>query len=140
MNRDIVEQVLRDYDALRRPNADPELEAVHVAILLENVFEVALPEPRSALIAADDEIEEPAHHPGLALDCGRRQPAVSAQPQQVPVGVGGLGEPHRLPETANELKDSAAVVGDAMVGHTGGRTRQRELVDQFLFEVLDLIR
>ena len=42
MNRDIVEQVLRDYDALRRPDTDPELEAVRVAILLEDVFEVAL--------------------------------------------------------------------------------------------------
>ena len=42
MNRDIVEQVLRDYDALRRPDTDPELEAVRAAILLEDVFDVAL--------------------------------------------------------------------------------------------------
>ena len=42
MNRDLVEQVLRDYDALRRPDADPELQAVRAAILLEDVFEVAL--------------------------------------------------------------------------------------------------
>ena len=42
MNRDIVEQVLRDYGALRRPDADPELEAVRAAILLEDVFEVVL--------------------------------------------------------------------------------------------------
>jgi hypothetical protein len=42
VNRDIVEQVLRDYDALRRPDTDPELEAVRAAILLEDVFEVAL--------------------------------------------------------------------------------------------------
>ena len=42
MNRDIVEQVLRDYDALRRPGTDPELEAVRAAILLEDVFDIAL--------------------------------------------------------------------------------------------------
>jgi hypothetical protein len=42
MNRDIVEQVLRDYQALRRPGSDPELEAVRAAILLEDVFGVAL--------------------------------------------------------------------------------------------------
>ena len=42
MNRDTVEQVLRDYDALRRPGADPELEAVRAAILLEDVFDIAL--------------------------------------------------------------------------------------------------
>ena len=42
MNRDIVEQVLRDYDALRRPDTDPELEAVRAAILLEDVFGIAL--------------------------------------------------------------------------------------------------
>lgn len=42
MNRDIVEQVLRDYDALRRPDTDPELEAVRAAIMLEDVFCIAL--------------------------------------------------------------------------------------------------
>ena len=42
MNPDIVEQVLRDYDALRYPDADPELEAVRAAILLEDVFDVTL--------------------------------------------------------------------------------------------------
>ncbi len=42
MNGDIVQQVLRDYDALRRPDTDPELEAVRTAILLEDVFGVAL--------------------------------------------------------------------------------------------------
>jgi len=42
VNRDIVEQVLRDYDALRRPGTDPELEAVRAAILLEDVFDIAL--------------------------------------------------------------------------------------------------
>ena len=42
MNRDIVEQVLRDYDALRRPGTDPELEAVRAAIMLEDVFGIAL--------------------------------------------------------------------------------------------------
>jgi hypothetical protein len=42
VNHDIVEQVLRDYEALRRPGTDPELEAVRAAILLEDVFDVAL--------------------------------------------------------------------------------------------------
>jgi hypothetical protein len=42
VDRDIVEQILRDYDALRRPDTDPELKAVRAAILLEDVFEVAL--------------------------------------------------------------------------------------------------
>ena len=42
MNRNTVEQLLRDYDALRRPGADPELEAVRTTILLEDVFDIAL--------------------------------------------------------------------------------------------------
>jgi len=42
MNRDIVEQILRDYEALHRPDTDPELEAVRVAIMLEDVFDIAL--------------------------------------------------------------------------------------------------
>ena len=42
MNRDIAEQILRDYDALRRPDTDPELEAVRTAIMLEDVFDIAL--------------------------------------------------------------------------------------------------
>jgi hypothetical protein len=42
MNEDIGEQVLRDYDALRRPDGDPELEAVRAAILLEDVLGVVL--------------------------------------------------------------------------------------------------
>ncbi|MGO8889863.1 MAG: hypothetical protein ACLP8X_15545 [Streptosporangiaceae bacterium] len=42
MNRDIVEQVLRDYEASRCPDADPELEAVRAAILIEDVFDVVL--------------------------------------------------------------------------------------------------
>jgi hypothetical protein len=44
MNSHIVEQVLRDYEALRRPDADPELEAVRLAILLEDVFDIVLPD------------------------------------------------------------------------------------------------
>ena len=44
MNRDIIEQVLRDYDALRRPDTDRELEAVRAAIMLEDVFGIALSE------------------------------------------------------------------------------------------------
>jgi hypothetical protein len=42
MNRDVVEQVLRDYEALRRPDTDPELEVVRAAILLEDVFGITL--------------------------------------------------------------------------------------------------
>jgi hypothetical protein len=42
VNRDIAGQVLRDYDALRRPDTDPELEAVRAAIMLEDVFSIAL--------------------------------------------------------------------------------------------------
>jgi hypothetical protein len=42
VNRAIVDQVLRDYDALRRPDTDPELEAVRTAIMLEDVFGIAL--------------------------------------------------------------------------------------------------
>ena len=42
MNRDIIEQILRDYEAFRRPDTDPELEAVRAAILIEDVFDVTL--------------------------------------------------------------------------------------------------
>lgn len=42
MNRDLVKQVLREYGALRRPDTEPELEAVRAAIMLEDVFGVAL--------------------------------------------------------------------------------------------------
>jgi hypothetical protein len=42
VNRDIVEQILRDYDALHRPATDPELEAVRVAIMLEDVFGIVM--------------------------------------------------------------------------------------------------
>ena len=54
MNRDVVEQVLRDYDALRRPDADPELEAVRAAILVEDVFGVTLSDAEiDAAVLAD---------------------------------------------------------------------------------------
>lgn len=42
MNRDVVEQVLRDYEALSCPDTDPELKAVRAAILLEDVFGIVL--------------------------------------------------------------------------------------------------
>jgi hypothetical protein len=42
VNLDVIEQVLRDYDALRLPETDPELEAVSTAILIEDVFGVVL--------------------------------------------------------------------------------------------------
>lgn len=44
MHREIVEQVLQDYAALRRPDTDPELEAVRLTILLEDVFDIVLPD------------------------------------------------------------------------------------------------
>jgi len=39
---DTIEQVLADYAALPRCDADPELEAVRAAILIEDVFGVTL--------------------------------------------------------------------------------------------------
>jgi hypothetical protein len=42
VRHDIVEQVLLDYNALRQPDADSELEAVRAAILLEDVFSLTL--------------------------------------------------------------------------------------------------
>jgi hypothetical protein len=42
VNGDIVGQVLGDCEALRRPDADPELEAVRGAVLVEDVFDVVL--------------------------------------------------------------------------------------------------
>jgi hypothetical protein len=44
VDRDLVEQVLRDYAALRRGDVDPELEAVRTAILLEDLFDITLPD------------------------------------------------------------------------------------------------
>jgi hypothetical protein len=40
--KDYVVRVLRDYDALRRPDTDPELEAVRAAIMLEDIFGITL--------------------------------------------------------------------------------------------------
>jgi hypothetical protein len=42
VNRNIVEQILRDYDASHCPGTDPALEAVRAAIMLEDVFGIAL--------------------------------------------------------------------------------------------------
>jgi len=42
VNRYIVEQILRDYDALHHPDTDPELEAVRAAIMLEDVFGIVM--------------------------------------------------------------------------------------------------
>jgi hypothetical protein len=54
VNRDIVEQVLRDYEALRRPDADAGLEAVRFAILLEDVFGVVLSDAKIDLAVLAD--------------------------------------------------------------------------------------
>ncbi len=53
MHRDLIEQVVRDHAALRRGAADPEIEAVLAAILIEDVFDVTLPDEdiRPALLA-----------------------------------------------------------------------------------------
>jgi hypothetical protein len=48
LHREIVEQVLQDYAALRRPDTDPELEAVRRTILLEDVFDIVLPDAEIA--------------------------------------------------------------------------------------------
>ena len=42
MNADSAAQVLRDYRAARAPEADPELEALRLAILLEDTFGITL--------------------------------------------------------------------------------------------------
>lgn len=42
MNRDHLACVLRDVESLRDPDADPELEAVKIAIILEEVFGILL--------------------------------------------------------------------------------------------------
>jgi hypothetical protein len=42
VNTDLAGQVLRDYRAARGPEADPELEALRVAILLEDTFGITL--------------------------------------------------------------------------------------------------
>jgi hypothetical protein len=42
VNHDLIEQAFRDYGALRQQGADPELEALRTAILLEDLFEVTL--------------------------------------------------------------------------------------------------
>lgn len=42
MDPDRVVQVLRDYHASHSPEGDPELEALRTAILLEDIFGVAL--------------------------------------------------------------------------------------------------
>jgi hypothetical protein len=44
MHGEIIEQVLQDYEALRRPDTDPELEAVRMAILLEDAFDIVVPD------------------------------------------------------------------------------------------------
>jgi hypothetical protein len=54
VNRDIVEQILRDYYALHLPDTDPELEAVRVAILLEDIFGITLSDAEiDAAVLAD---------------------------------------------------------------------------------------
>lgn len=54
MSRELVEDLLRESRRLRDPDADPELEAVRTAILLEDVLGITL---------TDDEID-----PALLFD------------------------------------------------------------------------
>lgn len=42
MNRHHLDQVLQDFESLRDPHADPVLEAVKAAILLEDEFGIHL--------------------------------------------------------------------------------------------------
>jgi hypothetical protein len=42
VNRDRLKQVLQEFESLRDPRADAELEAVKAAILLEDVFGIQL--------------------------------------------------------------------------------------------------
>lgn len=39
---DEVDRLLREYDAIRDPDADPELEAVRAAVFVEDAFDVTL--------------------------------------------------------------------------------------------------
>jgi hypothetical protein len=54
VDRDRVEDILRDYAALRGPSTDPELGAVCAAILLEDVFDVVLPDDKIDLRVLTD--------------------------------------------------------------------------------------
>ena len=69
MDRDVVEQVLRDHAALRRGDADPELDAVRAAILIEDVFGVTLSD-------ADIDPAVLADLPAVAALVGRLQGCV----------------------------------------------------------------
>ena len=42
MERDRADQILREYDALRDPAGDPDLEAVKAAVFVEDVFGITL--------------------------------------------------------------------------------------------------
>lgn len=44
MDREWIEDLLRRRQALREPGVDPELEAVAVAILLEDVLGITVPD------------------------------------------------------------------------------------------------
>jgi hypothetical protein len=48
VNREQIQQVLREWEGLRDPDGDPELEAVRGAVLLEDVLGITL---------SDDEID-----------------------------------------------------------------------------------
>jgi hypothetical protein len=82
VNPEIAEQILRDYQALRRPDTDPELEAVRTAILLEDVFGVTLPDAEigpSVLAGPSAVTALVARLLGAPLMCGIRG---AAQPRQ----------------------------------------------------------
>lgn len=51
----LVAQVLRDAEGLRDPDADPELEAVRTAILLEDSLGIALTDDDIAPDVLDDQ-------------------------------------------------------------------------------------
>ncbi|WP_278258160.1 hypothetical protein [Nocardioides convexus] len=89
-----------------------------------------------ALVTGDHELEEPRYRAGLAFHCGPGQPAVAAQPGQVPVHVRAAGDPDGLSEEAGELDDRRTLGVDVTVRQAGTDHRQRVLVDNLLLEHL----
>jgi hypothetical protein len=56
LDPELVDQVLREAEDLRDPDADPELEAVRTAILLEDSFGIVLSDDDIAPGVLDDPV------------------------------------------------------------------------------------
>jgi hypothetical protein len=54
VDRDQIEQVLREWQALREADDDPELAAMQLAILLEDVLDVTLSDQDIDLVVLSD--------------------------------------------------------------------------------------